>query len=607
MYKGFLKVLTVTPKLTVGNTKENVKEIIKVLKETKAQLVVFPELSLTGYTCGDLFYQEELIKSALEGLSELLKVGYKGIAVVGMPIDINGVLYNTAVVFQDSKILGVTPKLYLPNTGEFYEKRWFNSALDIEFESITLLGQEVPFGHILFEDLNNEVTFGIEICQDMWVPITPGNLLALEGANMILNLSASNEYVEKAMVRKSIVIEQSRKNHGAYLYTSSGIGESTSETLFSGHNIHACLGKLVKEDKFMKNKTEGLYSDIDFGHINFSRRKDTNLKDFLHKFNFRFKKIKVSFPDDDFYFSSPINQFPFTENFESIRSIQTGALHKRLEHLNFPKIILGLSGGLDSSLALMVAYDTFKMFNLDIKDIICVSMPGLATTNRTKKNAFDLVKTLGVTYKEIDIKEEVLQHFKSIGQDENTFDVTYENTQARLRTMTLMNLANKEGGIVLGTGNLSEIALGFMTYSGDMMSMYAINAGLPKTLVKTQLKAYVSLYPDIKDTVENILNTPISPELIQGQETENIIGSYEQNDFLLYRHLVCGDEKEKLIYMLSNAFNLDKKNSSKMVINFMKRFYNSQFKRQVMPDGPKIVTISLSPRSDFRMPSDVKI
>lgn len=607
MYKGFLKVLTVTPKLTVGNTKENVQEIIKVLKETKAQLVVFPELSLTGYTCGDLFYQDKLIKASLEGLSELLKIGYKGIAVVGMPIDINGVLYNTAVVFQDSKILGVTPKLYLPNTGEFYEKRWFNSALDIEFESITILGQEVPFGHILFEDINNEVTFGIEICQDMWVPITPGNLLALEGANMILNLSASNEYVEKATVRKSIVIEQSRKNHGAYLYTSSGIGESTSETLFSGHNIHACLGKLLKEDKFMKNKTEGLYSDIDFGHINFSRRKDTSLKDFLHKFNFRFKKVKVSFPDDDFYFSSPINQFPFTENFETIRSIQTGALYKRLEHLNLPKIILGLSGGLDSSLALMVAYDTFKMYNLDVKDIVCVSMPGLATTDRTRKNAFDLAKILGVTFKEIDIKEEVLRHFKSIGQDENTFDVTYENTQARLRTMTLMNLANKEGGIVLGTGNLSEIALGFMTYSGDMMSMYAINAGLPKTLVKTQLNAYVSLYPVIKGTVGNVLNTPISPELIQGQETEKIIGSYEQNDFLLYRHLVCGDEQEKLIYMLSSAFNLDKKNASKMVINFIKRFYNSQFKRQVMPDGPKIVTFSLSPRSDFRMPSDVKI
>ena len=607
MKHGLLKALTVTPKLTVGNPKENAIEIINVLKQTNADLVIFPELSLTGYTCGDLFYQDSLLKGALNALKSILDVDFKGIAIVGMPIDIHGALYNVAVTIQGKKILGVTPKLYLPNTGEFGEKRWFNSALDVEFDTITLLDQSVPFGHIIFEDDKHEVSFGIEICQDMWVPITPGNYLSLEGANLIINLSASNEFLEKEEMRRRIVKEHSRKNHGAYLYTSSGIGESTSETVFSGHNIHAALGKLIRESKFMINKTEGLYSDIDFGHINFSRRKETNLKDFLHKFNFKFKKVKVSFPDDDFSFSHPIDKTPFKVDFNTIRSLQTGGLYKRLAHINYPKVILGISGGLDSTLALLVCYDTFKRFNLDIKNIHAISMPGLATSDRTKNNAKALCDLLGVTFKEIDIKKESQLHFKSIEQDPNRFDVTYENTQARIRTMTLMNLANKEGGIVLGTGNLSEIALGFMTYNGDMMSMYAINAGLPKMMVKSQIEHYIPMFKEAEAVIKDILNTPISPELIKGQETEKMIGDYEMNDYLIYRHLVCGDDKDKMIFMLKHAFELKDNQSEEMVNRFIKRFYSSQFKRQVMPDGPKIVEISLSPRSDFRLPSDVKI
>lgn len=607
MKNGFLKALTVTPKLTIGNPKENVKQHIEVLKQTKADLVVFPELSLTGYTCGDLFYQDSLLKDTLASLKSLLEIDFKGVAIVGMPIDIHGALYNTAVVFQGKKILGVTPKLYLPNTGEFGEKRWFNSGVGVDFETIELLGQNVPFGHILFEDEKQQVCFGIEICQDMWVPITPGNYLSLEGANLIINLSASNEFLEKEDIRRNIVLEHSRKNHGAYLYTSSGIGESTSETVFSGHNIHASLGKLIIEDKFQNNETQGLYSDIDFGHINFSRRKETNIKDFLHKYNFKFKKVKVSFPDDDFYFCHPIDKSPFKGDFNQIRTLQTSALYKRLEHIGFPKVMIGISGGLDSTLALLVCYDTFKRFHLDVKNIHAISMPGLATSSRTKANAKELSEILGVTYKEIDINDEAHLHFKAIKQDPNHFDVTYENTQARIRTMTLMNLANKDGGIVLGTGNLSEIALGFMTYNGDMMSMYAINAGLPKTLVKTQLKNYIPMFKEAQEVIKDILDTPISPELVIGQETEKLIGEYEMNDYLIYRHLVCGDDQEKMIFMLSQAFKLEKSFAKKTVNCFIKRFYNSQFKRQVMPDGPKIVEISLSPRSDYRLPSDVKL
>lgn len=607
MKHGLLKALTVTPRLVVGNPKENVKEMITILKDAKADLVVFPELSLTGYTCGDLFYQDSLLKETLKALDALLEIDFKGIMIVGMPIDIKGALFNIAVVIQGKRILGATPKLYLPNTGEFGEKRWFSSALGVDFDTISILGQDVPFGHILFEDDRHEVTFGIEICQDMWVPFSPGNYLSLEGANLIINLSASNEFIEKEQMRRNIVLEHSRKNHGAYLYTSSGIGESSSETVFSGHNIHAVLGKLIKEEKFLNNQTKGLYSDIDFGQINFSRRKETNLKDFLHKFEFKSKKVKVSFPDDDFYFCQPIDTYPFKGDFNAIRNIQTSALYKRLEHINFPKVILGISGGLDSALALLVAHDTFVRFNLNVKDIYAISMPGLATSSRTQANAKQLANLLGVTFMEIDIKEEVYLHFKSIDQDEQKLDVTYENTQARIRTMTLMNLANKLGGIVLGTGSLSEIALGFMTYSGDMMSMYAINAGLPKTLVKQQTKNYINHYPNLKEVLEDILNTPISPELIKNQKTEAILGSYAMNDYLIYRHLVCGDDDEKMTFMLKNAFNIDETESKEMVNRFIKRFYSSQFKRQVMPDGPKVVEISLSARSDYRLPSDVKI
>lgn len=609
---NILKVSTVTPKLEVGRPLVNVIEIEKYLKTTNSSLVVFPELSLTGYTCGDLFYQDLLIKESLKALELLLKVDFKGIAVVGMPIDVDGVLYNCAVVFTGKKILGVVPKYYLPNTSDFYEKRWFNSGSDVSFDKIMLLNQEVPFGQILFKDNDNGINFAVEICQDMWMPITPGNLMSLAGANLILNLSTSSQFLGKEKLRKNIIQEHSRKNQGAYIYSSSGSTESTSEIVYSGANIHSVFGNVINEKYFDGTETKSLVSDIDFGHINFQRRKSSTLKDSLHKFPIKYQEVSVNFlKRDDFYFTNKINKTALIgedndNNFEEVRSIQTKALAKRLNHINQPKIILGISGGLDSSLALLVAVDTFKFLNRDLKDIIAISMPGLATSERTMKNAKKLSCGLGVTFKEIDIKDETLLHFNKIKQDKDNQDITYENTQARIRTMTLMNIANKENGIVLGTGSLSEIALGFMTYNADQMSMYAINSGLPKTLVRRQFSNYKKYFKELSAIIDDILSTPVSPELKTDQKTEEFLGSYDLNDYLIYRHLVAGDDEEKMAFMLKNAFEIEDSEAKIYVKRFISRFYGSQFKRQVMPDGPKVIEIGLSPRSDYKMSSDVR-
>lgn len=561
---SILKVATATPKLHVGKPLLNVIEMEKVLKETNASLVLFPELGITGYSCGDLFYQSELVKEALEALKRLLELRLSKVVVVGMPLDVDGVLYNVAVVFQKDKILGVVPKYYLPNTGEFNDKRWFNSGLEVKLDKVIVLNQEVPFGQILFKDINNNISFGVEICQDMWVPITPGNLISLAGANLILNLSASTALLDKKELRRAVVKEHSRTNQGAYLYVSSGSSESTSEVVFEGHNIHAVVGSVANEAAFDGITTEILESDIDFGLINYQRRKSSTLKDVLHKFEMKYTDVLFEFIETkEFVFSNKIDKEPLIgkdsiEQFTEVRGIQTKALIKRLNHINEPKIVLGVSGGLDSSLTLLVAVDTFKILKRDLKDIIAISMPGLATTERTKTSAKDLAESLGVTFKEIDIKPEVLKQFEMIGQNENNEDITYENAQARIRTMTLMNVANKENGIVLGTGSLSEIALGFMTYNADQMSMYAINAGLPKTLVKRQFKNYQTIFSKEKKIIDKILDTPISPELKKDQKTEEFLGSYEINDYLIYRHLIAGDSEEKLVFMLENAFGLSK-------------------------------------------------
>ena len=615
-HQGFLKIALVTPSLEVGNPEYNVSEILKTIQTLDVGVALCPELSITGYACGDLFYQDALIMNAKRQLKRLLETStFKGVLVVGLPLDIEGVLYNTAVVIQGSKLLGIIPKKYLPNTYEYYEKRWFNSGLDIQIKEIELLNQVVPFGDLIFEDNDKNIRFGVEICQDMWTNFSPGNALALNGANMILNLSASNEYLDKEASRRMVVVENSRRNAGAYVYVSSGMMESSSDTVFSGHNMVAVNGQLRDEKFFNTPKTQVLLTEVDFGEIHFTRRHDTNLKDALHRVKMDITRIPVHFEDNpNFVFSKPLNELPFVPKpkqakkaFEDIKRIQVQALAKRLLHVNMPTLVIGVSGGLDSTLALLIAHETYQFLGWDPKGILGVTMPGLGTSDRTKNNAVQLMEILGISHREISIVEETHKHFEMIKQDQNQTDITYENTQARIRTMTLMNLANKHNGIVLGTGDLSEIALGFMTYNGDQMSMYGINAGLPKTLVRFMVEMYSNVHENLKDILMDIVFTPVSPELIKDQKTEDILGKYMINDFLLHRLLRCGDEPEKMAFLLKQVFKVDDTEANKRTQYFLNRFYNQQFKRQVLPDGPKILDITLSPRGDFRMPSDIKV
>lgn len=617
MYKnGFVKVCAVTPTLLVGNPLNNVKEILKSLKEIDASIAAFPELCITSYTCNDLFFQHSLLNDSLAALDYLLKNNpFDGVLVVGMPLDVEGALYNTALVIQKKQILGIVPKHYLPNTDEFYEKRWFKSGADIGLERVTVLNQNVPFGNILFQTSDGEIRFGVEICEDMWAPISPGNILSVNGANMIINLSASNEVLGKDLIRKNAVLDHSRRNGGAYLYVSAGVNESTSETVFSGHNIIASLGELIVETENFSQETEIIYGDIDISKINFKRRKNSSLRDSLNMFPMEMAHVSFDLPKSENYlFTNKIDELPFVpstdieKKFNKIASLQEYALYKRLKHINTHCVIIGVSGGLDSTLALLIAHQAFLHLGWDTKGIIAVTMPGLGTSLRTKNNASKMMEKLNVTVLEKDIKDSVNEHFSLIGHDKDVHDLTYENVQARMRTLILMDLATKYQGFVLGTGDLSELALGWCTYNGDQMSMYGINAGIPKTMVRFMITNYAKYkYTFIKDTLDDIVATPISPELSgSDQHTEDAIGKYEINDFILNRFLSCGDDYDRIIYIVEEVFKMNMEVATSYVKNFFKRFYSQQFKRQALPDGPKIIDISLAPRSDFRMPSDVK-
>ena len=612
MKQGFLKAAAITPQTFVGNPKANVKEMLKILKTVQADLAVFPELSITSYTANDLFFQSSLLDEAKEAVKQYLAENeFEGISIIGCPLDIDGALYNCAFVIKKKQILGIVPKYYLPNTQEFYEKRWFKSGRDSVIREVHILGQTVPFGALLFQDQANHVTFGVEICEDMWATVSPGNLLSLSGANIIVNLSASNEVLYKSDTRKIAILDHSRRNVGAYVYASAGVSESTSETVFSGHNVMAQTGELIVETEHFNTTSEVIYGDIDIEKIQYKRRLATSLRDSLHHFAFHPTVVMVSFPQmDDFPFSQPLNPLPFVpqkkpfEAFEKMASLQEYALFKRLKHIGSRHLVIGVSGGLDSTLALLVAHQAFLKLGFDTSGIVAITMPGLATSKRTKKNADALMKALNVTSKDISIHDSVLSHLQTINHDLRE-DITYENAQARMRTLILMNVANQVGGIVLGTGDLSELALGWCTYNGDQMSMYGINAGLPKTTVQFMVTSYVQKYPELKDVLLDIVDTPISPELHQNQETENVIGRYDINDFILHRFLVCGDSASRIVYLINHVFKLTEEESKTYVKRFFKRFYSQQFKRQALPDGPKILDISLSPRGDFRMPSAV--
>lgn len=615
---GFIKVASVTPKLKVGNPIYNVEEMLLLLKDIHSSITVFPELGVSAYTCNDLFFQKSLLNDVLESMERLLKENpYKGILIVGLPLEIESVLYNTAFVIQEDKILGVIPKYYLPNTGEFYEKRWFQSGFDVvnKVKEITYLNQTVPFGNLVFID-NHGSSFGVEICEDMWAPISPGNILAINGAKMIINLSASNEVLGKREIRRRAILEHSRRNAGAYIYCSAGVNESTSETVFSGHNVIAQNSELIIETENFNQESEIIYGDIDLSKIDFSRRTNASYRDTLHKFDYDIQEIKISIPRSDSYtFEKKFDRTPFVpkqdilEHFEKIAALQENALIKRIKHVRAKSLVIGISGGLDSTLALLIAVRVYDNLGLDRKQIIGVTMPGLHTSKRTKKNALDMMDSLGITILDIDINKHVRDHFDLIGHDGLTEDITYENTQARARTMILMNLANKHQGLVLGTGDLSELVLGWCTYNGDQMSMYGINSGIPKTLVQFMIYNYAmhKFDEEVRGTLLDIIDTPITPELASSQKTEDTIGKYEINDFIIHRVLRYGDDQIRITWLLEVMFDMSNEESSAYSKNFFRRFYSQQFKRQALPDGPKILDISISPRGDLRLPSDIDI
>ncbi len=611
---NFIKVAAITPKLRVGDPKYNIEEILKALVDCKASIAVLPELCVTGYTCQDLFFQNELLHDSNEAIKYFLKNNkFNGLVTIGAPFELNGSLYNCAYVIKGNELLGIVPKRSLPNSKEFYEKRWFKTSLNNDLEHVIFYDKKVPFGNIIFKDIEHNLNVGVEICEDMWASIAPSNMMAQYGANVILNLSASNETLGKSEIRRNTVLENSRRNCGAYIYASAGALESTSDTVYSGHNIIASLGELLCETENFSVETEVVYADIDLSGINFKRRMNTNLHDDF-KLNYNYHIVLFNLNEsEDYFFESKLDITPFVPKkdeyyqFDKIANIQEFGLYKRMLHTNAKTLVIGVSGGLDSTLALLVARQTFDHLKKDPKDIIAITMPGFATSKRTKSNATKLMESLGCTVLEKPINKICQDTFKSIDQDPEIHDVTYENVQARVRTLILMNVANKTNGLVLGTGDMSELALGWCTYNGDQMSMYGINAGVPKTLVRFMIKYYaLTKYKDISNVLNDIIDTPISPELSnKGQLTEDAIGKYEINDFILNRYLTYGDDKERIEFLLNKNFDMNNIETKKAVDNFFRRFFSQQFKRQATPDGPKVLDISLNPRSDYRMPSDI--
>lgn len=615
MYQqGILKVAAATPPIEVGNIPLNTKVILNMLNCLNTSIVVFPELTITGYSASDMFYQEQFLTQALEGLHTILKeTTYQGIYILGMPLDIYGALYNTAIVCQKGHILGVVPKFYIPNHHEFYEKRWFHSGRDSHMKSIFLLNQEVPFGTLIFLEPNKNIRFGVEICQDLWATYAPSDDMSLAGANVIFNLSASSEYMQKDQLRRVAVLDHSRKQMGAYIYTSTGTYESTSEVSYSPHQLIAVSGELVAEYLTYDMQPHVLIADIDIEGINFLKRQDSTYRDMHFKHIYEYQMIHIHIDEHKAYtFDRPLNPLPFiptleqNQAVEQVYKLQVLSLVKRVSTMpkDASNIIIGISGGLDSTLALLCAHQAVLKLGRDLKSIIAVTMPSDITSPQTKSRAMNLMAHLGVTILDIPIQDVLDPHLKGLNHD--TIDVTYENAQARIRTLFLMNLANKYQGFVLGTGDLSEIALGFMTYNGDHMSMYAINSGLPKTWVRKLITYYQTIYVQLKDTLQATLDAPVTPELLKDQDSEVTIGRYDINDFMLYHHLVQGADDDKMVFLLQHAYALDQEEASVYVKRFFKRFYASQFKRQTMPEGPKLLNFSLSPRGEYRMPSDIK-
>lgn len=632
MNYGFVRVAAAIPELKVANCDYNAGEIIKAVKMAEsqgAQFVVFPELSITSYTCADLFMQTTLQNKALSCLEVIISetASMDCVIILGMPLTLDSRMYNCAVVIKSGSILGVVPKCYIPNYSEFYEARWFSSGLDKLAGTINLLGNTVPFGiDILFEASNmNGLCFGIEICEDLWVPIPPSSNQALSGATLLFNLSASNDIVGKHEYREELIKMQSAKCSAAYIYVSSGPNESTTDLVFGGHALICEYGSLLAQTERFSFEEKMIISDIDIERLVNERFKNSGFKQKTSDADFRKIPFCVKEPERSKLLRG-IDPHPFvpsdpnarSKRCEEIFNIQTSGLGKRLRHTGLNKCVIGISGGLDSTLALLVIAKTYDRLGLDRKNIHAVTMPGFGTSSNTLSNSLELMRLMNVTTHRIDIKDACLKHFEDIGHDPSNYDVTYENVQARERTQILMDMANKIGGLVIGTGDLSELALGWATYNGDHMSMYAVNSGVPKTLVKylVQWCADYVFDNETRDVLLGVLDTPISPELLptdkEGciqQKTEDIVGPYELHDFFLYHLVRYGAEPDKIYRLAKQAFEETYQDDTikKWLETFLKRFFSQQFKRSCLPDGPKVGSISLSPRGDWRMPSDADV
>ena len=638
MKYGIIKVACAVPVVSVADCGQNIKEMESLIAQAegqKAEIIVFPELSITGYTCQDLFRQQLLLDAAENCVMQLLEFSRQLniISIVGAPVVVGDLLLNCAVVFQQGKILGIVPKTFLPNYSEFYEKRWFASSQDLRPQTIRYAGHPVMMtaSPQLFRTIDGAL-FGIEICEDVWAPTPPSNHLALAGADLIFNLSASDELIGKHAYLKSLLAQQSARTMCGYIYSGAGFGESTQDVVYGGNALVYENGKLLAEGERFATSSQLIFAQIDVESLRADRRNNTTFVNAQR----RMLQEEVIIHDaeavslNDFVLERTVNPHPFiptSEDMEAscneIFSIQVMGLAKRLVHTHCNTVVIGISGGLDSTLALLVCVKTFDKLGLNRKGIIGVTMPGFGTTGRTHENALSLMQSLGVSVREINISKSVMQHFEDIGQDPQTMDVTYENSQARERTQILMDLANKLGGMVIGTGDLSELALGWATYNGDHMSMYGVNASIPKTLIK-YLVQFVAKSVDGQSsaTLYDIIDTPISPELIPAddngnikQKTEDLVGPYELHDFFLYHFLRHGFSPRKIFLLARKAFestqdaypdasHYDDETILHWLKTFCRRFFNQQFKRSCLPDGPKVGSVSLSPRGDWRMPSD---
>lgn len=627
MKYGFVNVAAAVPTVKVADTAYNVFEIEKIIADAEGrgvEILCFPELCITGYTCQDLFRQQLLLTQAEEGLMTLLDFTRQlnVICIVGLPVQTGGMLLNCAAVIQAGTLLGLVAKTYLPNYNEFYEKRWFASAQDLKTTEVYLAGSPVALTaqSTIFQTTDG-VKFGVEICEDVWAPVPPSNNLTLAGADIIFNCSASNELTGKHKYLRNLLMQQSARTISGYVYASSGFGESTQDVVYGGNAMIFENGHLLAEGERFSLQPQIQVAQIDVDRLKTDRMDNTTFVNAQREAHAQIISCKMV-ESAEFKLSRYVDPHPFTpddddmqESCEEILNIQSAGLAKRLVHTNCQKVVIGISGGLDSTLALLVCVRTFDMLDYDRKGILGVTMPGFGTTDRTHDNAIRLMQTLGISQKEISIAKAVKQHFEDIGQDIDTHDVTYENSQARERTQILMDLANKENALVIGTGDLSELALGWATYNGDHMSMYGVNAGVPKTLIQYLIRYMAELeqFNEQKATLIDVIDTPISPELTPAddegqikQKTEDLVGPYELHDFFLYYFLRFGFRPRKIMMLAEQAFDekYDRKTIKKWLTTFCRRFFNQQFKRSCLPDGPKVGSVSLSPRGDWRMASD---